>query len=180
MGAYNSFNRIQGVFEAESLPDELVKDSNLRNALELDNVSFSWDAPPLEPEGGEGRGNSECEGGEKEMKNRGRGGKPERHSTNANFDTASSFATEERPIEAFKIQKTSIEIPRGHVIAIIGPVGSGKSSFLQGLIGEMRKETGTIKFGGSISYCPQIAWIQVSSFCSVFHAAKWPVERHHP
>jgi ATP-binding cassette subfamily C (CFTR/MRP) protein 1 len=54
-------------------------------------------------------------------------------------------------------------IPKGQIVAIVGPVGSGKSSFLQGLIGEMRKETGSVKFAGSLSYCPQNAWIQVCS-----------------
>ena len=35
-----------------------------------------------------------------------------------------------------------------------------KSSLLLGLIGEMRKVKGTVKFGGRVSYCSQSAWIQ--------------------
>ena len=31
---------------------------------------------------------------------------------------------------------------------------------IQGLVGEMRKTEGTVIWGGSISYCPQSAWIQ--------------------
>ena len=48
-------------------------------------------------------------------------------------------------------------------MALVGPVGSGKTSLLQCLIGEMRKTSGNITFGGSVGpgYCPQSAWIQV-------------------
>ena len=31
---------------------------------------------------------------------------------------------------------------------------------LQGLIGEMRRTAGAVKFHGSVAYCPQSAWIQ--------------------
>jgi len=63
----------------------------------------------------------------------------------------------------FQIKDITIEIPRGMLVAVVGPVGSGKTSLLQGLIGEMRKTSGNITFGGSVGYCPQIAWIQVGA-----------------
>ena len=46
------------------------------------------------------------------------------------------------------------------ITIIVGPVGSGKSSLLQGMIGEMRRTAGTVRFKGSVAYCPQSAWIQ--------------------
>jgi ATP-binding cassette subfamily C (CFTR/MRP) protein 1 len=39
-----------------------------------------------------------------------------------------------------------------------------ESSLLQGLIGEMKRSKGDITFSGSVAYCPQAAWIQVSQF----------------
>ncbi|KAI8865339.1 P-loop containing nucleoside triphosphate hydrolase protein, partial [Ramicandelaber brevisporus] len=39
-------------------------------------------------------------------------------------------------------------------------VGSGKSSILGALVGEMKRVSGTIEFGGTIGYCTQTAWIQ--------------------
>ena len=63
----------------------------------------------------------------------------------------------------FKVQNVDLAIPRGKLVAIVGPVGSGKTSLLQGIIGEMRKTSGTITFGGSVGYCAQSAWIQVRS-----------------
>ncbi|KAF9000599.1 ABC transporter [Cyathus striatus] len=53
----------------------------------------------------------------------------------------------------FKINEATISIPRGKLVAIVGPVGSGKTSLLQGVIGEMRKTSGSINLGES-------AWIQ--------------------
>ena len=62
--------------------------------------------------------------------------------------------------EPFKVKNVSMSVPRGKLVAVVGRVGSGKSSLLQGLIGEMRRTEGTVKFGGSVGYCPQSAWIQ--------------------
>ena len=163
MDAYNAFGRIQEVFEAESLTDEQVKDAGLETALELDDASFTWDAPPPEPDGGKGKEVGDL----KKDKN---GKKPE-VSTSVTVSPAPSsipgssrVSTSREPEQTekvFKFQKTNLKIPKGQVVAIVGPVGSGKSSLLQGLIGEMRRETGSVKFGGSVSYCPQNAWIQV-------------------
>ena len=56
-----------------------------------------------------------------------------------------------------------------------GSVGSGKTSLLQGLIGEMRKTSGSITFGGSVGYCPQSAWIQVGASLSFFDS-EWLIK----
>ena len=170
MDAYNAFGRIQEVFEAESLPDEQIRDAALGNALELNDASFSWDAPPPDLESGKGKGKGkEAKDKKKEKKSKRR---PDSRGTDATVSPASDsvpgssrVSTSQEPEKAekvFKVKKTSLEIPRGMVVAIVGPVGSGKSSLLQGLIGEMRKESGSVKFGGTVSYCPQNAWIQVS------------------
>ncbi|KAH7279989.1 hypothetical protein KP509_37G046700 [Ceratopteris richardii] len=51
-------------------------------------------------------------------------------------------------------------IPQGHLVAIVGTVGSGKSSLLAALLGEMPKLSGTVKVYGSTAYVPQTSWIQ--------------------
>ncbi|KAG1750696.1 ABC protein [Suillus lakei] len=71
---------------------------------------------------------------------------------------ASPAPTKDAPL--FRVNSVTMTIPRGQLVAIVGPVGSGKSSLLQGLIGEMRKVSGHVSFGGRIGYCPQTAWIQ--------------------
>ncbi|KAF7329212.1 ABC protein [Mycena kentingensis (nom. inval.)] len=62
--------------------------------------------------------------------------------------------------EPFAITNVSLQIPRGSMAAVCGRVGAGKSSLLQGLIGEMRSIEGAWAFGGRMAYCPQTAWIQ--------------------
>ncbi|KAJ6537690.1 P-loop containing nucleoside triphosphate hydrolase protein [Mycena capillaripes] len=62
--------------------------------------------------------------------------------------------------EPFALKDISLSVPRRTLAAVVGRVGSGKSSLLQGLIGEMRTTGGKWAFGGSVAYCPQSAWIQ--------------------
>jgi ATP-binding cassette subfamily C (CFTR/MRP) protein 1 len=72
-------------------------------------------------------------------------------------------ATEMQPdsnAAPFRVQDITMLIQRGMLVAIVGRVGSGKSSLLMGLIGEMRKVTGSVTFGGRVAYCSQTAWIQ--------------------
>ncbi|KAF9413974.1 hypothetical protein BGZ94_000549 [Podila epigama] len=60
----------------------------------------------------------------------------------------------------FALKNINLSIPRGQLVAVVGAVGSGKSSLLNALVGEMRKTNGTMSYGGTIGYCPQSAWIQ--------------------
>jgi ABC-type Mn2+/Zn2+ transport system ATPase subunit len=73
-----------------------------------------------------------------------------------------SEAKEVKEETLFKLKQVDFKVPRGQLLAIVGAVGSGKSSLLQGLIGDMRKAGGSVRFGGSLAYCSQSAWIQVS------------------
>jgi len=152
------------VFEAESLPGEQVKDAELDNAVELDGASFTWDAPPPEPENRKGKGKGKDKGKEPEKDKKGEeksGARTDATTIPASDSIPSSSQEPEETEKVFKIQRTDLKIPKGQVVAIVGRVGSGKSSLLQGLVGEMRRETGSVKFCGSVSYCPQNAWIQV-------------------
>ncbi|CAB3223722.1 unnamed protein product [Arctia plantaginis] len=54
----------------------------------------------------------------------------------------------------------NLRIPRGSLVAVVGAVGSGKSSLLAALLGEMNKTSGRVNTTGTIAYVPQQAWIQ--------------------
>lgn len=58
------------------------------------------------------------------------------------------------------IQDINLKIPSRSLVAVVGMVGSGKSSLLSALLGEMEKTSGSIGRVGSIAYVPQQAWIQ--------------------
>ncbi|CAG8565444.1 11234_t:CDS:10, partial [Racocetra persica] len=59
-----------------------------------------------------------------------------------------------------RLSDINFTISHGKLVAIVGSVGSGKSSLLSALVGEMKKVDGEIIFGGTVGYCPQTAWIQ--------------------
>ena len=55
----------------------------------------------------------------------------------------------------------NLKIPNGKLIAIVGSIGSGKSSLLSALLGNMLKLTeNEVNVNGSIAYAPQQPWIQ--------------------
>ncbi|KAK3822282.1 MAG: P-loop containing nucleoside triphosphate hydrolase protein [Linnemannia elongata] len=58
------------------------------------------------------------------------------------------------------LNKVNLKIPRGSLAAIVGPVGSGKSSLLQAMIGTMTQSSGQTVRGSAISYASQTPWIQ--------------------
>uniref|UniRef100_A0A8C2F591 Multidrug resistance-associated protein 1 n=1 Tax=Cyprinus carpio TaxID=7962 RepID=A0A8C2F591_CYPCA len=54
----------------------------------------------------------------------------------------------------------NVRVPEGAFVAVVGHVGSGKSSLLSALLGEMQKQEGSVSIKGSVAYVPQQAWIQ--------------------
>ncbi|KAJ3086454.1 hypothetical protein HK100_008695, partial [Physocladia obscura] len=58
------------------------------------------------------------------------------------------------------LKNINLKIKKGDLVAVVGAVGSGKSSLLNALIGEMKTVSGTVTFSGSLSYAAQTAWIQ--------------------
>jgi ABC-type transport system involved in cytochrome bd biosynthesis fused ATPase/permease subunit len=139
--ATNATQRLYDVFEAETLEETQIQDPDLKSAIEILGAEFTWDTPPLETENA-------------------KSGK--RRSKKAPAVPETVKPAKDVP---FRVKETNLSIPRGQLIAIVGPVGTGKTSLLQGIIGEMRRTAGTVKFGGTVSYCPQSAWIQVSFAC---------------
>ena len=52
-------------------------------------------------------------------------------------------------------------VPRGSLVIVVGSVGSGKSSLLAALLGEMPALAGSVTVRGSTAYTQQDPWIQV-------------------
>jgi len=83
--------------------------------------------------------------------------------------------------EIFCIRDIELKIPRGALVAIVGPVGSGKSSLLQAILGEMRSDGGSrVIVGGRLAYSPQQAWIMNGTIReNVLFGQEWNEERYH-
>lgn len=57
------------------------------------------------------------------------------------------------------IQNVSLEVRPQELCAVVGPVGSGKSSLLQVILGELQIDSGRMHTSGSISYAAQENWL---------------------
>ncbi|CAL8118382.1 unnamed protein product [Orchesella dallaii] len=58
------------------------------------------------------------------------------------------------------LRDINLRIKPGSLVAIVGSVGSGKSSLLAAMLGELDKVSGRVNTKGSIAYIAQQAWIQ--------------------
>ncbi|XP_037813415.1 multidrug resistance-associated protein 4-like isoform X2 [Lucilia sericata] len=57
------------------------------------------------------------------------------------------------------LRNISLVVPKGKLCVIAGPVGSGKSSLLQLILGELNADQGSIKVEDDISYASQEPWL---------------------
>ncbi|KAG1817968.1 ABC protein [Suillus subaureus] len=144
--ASSAIQRLTHVFHAELISgDTLVVDKDQEPALLVKDATFEWESF------------AKHSGDALSSKNgaHGNGSLPKEKE-----DMAKEKPTAGKEASLFKVKNVTMTIQRGQLVAVVGPVGSGKSSLLQGLIGEMRKVSGHVSFGGRIGYCPQTAWIQ--------------------
>lgn len=57
------------------------------------------------------------------------------------------------------LDNINISLKPPQLVAVIGPVGSGKSSLIQAILGELPPDTGSVKLQGSLSYASQEPWL---------------------
>lgn len=51
------------------------------------------------------------------------------------------------------LEDITFTVKKGELVAIVGSVGSGKSSLLSALLGELNKHSGDVLLSGSVAYC---------------------------
>ncbi|WVQ72026.1 hypothetical protein IAR50_001570 [Cryptococcus sp. DSM 104548] len=134
--AMNALGRLEAVFDAELVTEKRHVDEKMEEGIKLEHVCFTWDAAP----------------DEEEDKKKGGKEKQEKEEVVEKEDR--------RQREVFQLDDITLDIPKGSLTAIVGPIGSGKSSLLQGLMGEMRRTAGSVTFSGSTALCAQTPWIQ--------------------
>uniref|UniRef100_A0A6B2KWS6 Uncharacterized protein n=1 Tax=Arcella intermedia TaxID=1963864 RepID=A0A6B2KWS6_9EUKA len=66
-----------------------------------------------------------------------------------------TFAWDDTPI----LSNITLSFKRNHLTAIVGEVGSGKSSLVHAILGEMHKVSGSVEVNGSVAYVSQQPWL---------------------
>ncbi|KAH0552967.1 hypothetical protein GP486_006837, partial [Trichoglossum hirsutum] len=159
--AWSSVGRIQEYLMAEEIKDDFTWDYEGRNAVETKNASFTWETtttPDAKDTKGAKKKQRVAKNEEKHATITPRtasADKPE--SAEGDAVGSSGILTGQEP---FKLSNLNFSIGRNELIAVIGRVGSGKSSLLAALAGDMRMTEGEVTIGASRAFCPQYAWIQ--------------------
>lgn len=60
----------------------------------------------------------------------------------------------------FELRDLNLTVERGSLTAVVGIVGSGKSSLISAILGEMELVSGEVALEGSVAYVAQQAWIR--------------------
>ncbi|KAF9285261.1 hypothetical protein BGZ68_004019 [Mortierella alpina] len=132
----------------EALPLPPV-DAAHEYALSIDNADFYWDQLPQKPSASSTNAEPSTEHPDEDTEE-------EQRPLLADQDSESTAAPEIKPF----LRDINIRIPRNSLVAIVGPVGSGKSSLLQAMVGNMNQCKGHLVRGASIGYASQTPWIQ--------------------
>ncbi|XP_053965144.1 probable multidrug resistance-associated protein lethal(2)03659 [Anastrepha ludens] len=62
-------------------------------------------------------------------------------------------------VPEYTLNNLDLNVQPQTLVAVIGPVGSGKSSLIQAIIGELPVESGSVTVNGSYSYASQEPWL---------------------
>ncbi|GAA5925731.1 hypothetical protein JCM1841_001743 [Sporobolomyces salmonicolor] len=187
--ALNALGRLTEVFLAEERSNAFEVDLKSELAISVKEAAFQWESPPPDtaPKSKKEQAKlaSRLKGQKKEAKKEAR---RKEQAVKVQLKLAENVPTDpevaensgdvtgnipgaaqpaalpdEAEKEVLQLRNINLSIPKGQLCAVVGSVGSGKSSLLQALVGEMKCTRGEIAFGGSISYAAQQAWMQSCS-----------------
>ncbi|KAI5358713.1 putative AAA+ ATPase domain, ABC transporter type 1, transmembrane domain-containing protein [Septoria linicola] len=165
-----SLNRIAEFLAAEEVNDDSRWDEDAKHAIEIKQGGFTWErntnkdekqAPGADPKGRKQIAQEKKDAKAKAKSDKQQSKLDEKHQSSTPAGSASpaeSVLELEKP--PFQIDNVDLTVGRDELIAVIGSVGSGKSSLLAALAGDMRKTEGEVTFGANRAFCPQYAWIQ--------------------
>ena len=136
--------RIGELLLAPELDMEPVVDEKSEFGVQVVDGNFLWEAVPKKEE-------------EKKVDKKSKNKDKKQVEEEEKLATEDTIAPEEiQPL----LKNLNLKVKKGDLVAIVGSVGSGKSSLLNALIGEMKCLSGDVIFSGSVGYAPQQAWIQ--------------------
>ncbi|KAL7754318.1 hypothetical protein RI367_000299 [Sorochytrium milnesiophthora] len=132
--------RLGDLFQATEVSSQPTNEPNDDVAVEMSDASFTWDSVPVAAS----------------PMDKAKAGSTESQGKGLLQSQSDSVATEQ---EQATLRNVNLRIPKGSLVAVCGRVGSGKSSLLSGIIGEMPRVGGRVNVDGTVSYCSQQPWI---------------------
>jgi len=165
--AWASIGRIQEFLIAEEQKDDFNWDFEGKNAVGVKDADFTWERTVTQDPDGKAEGprnQRQIKEAKKAEKAESKARKHAEKDVAAGRPRVSGDGTDSAStltqVEPFKLHNLDFNVGRKELLAIIGGVGSGKSSVLAALAGDMRKTSGEVTMGASRAFCPQYAWIQ--------------------
>ncbi|TLD39578.1 hypothetical protein E2P81_ATG00565 [Venturia nashicola] len=169
--ALGSTNRITDFLLSEEQDEDAVIDHDNKNGIALEHADFTWERnPSQDPDqmpGKDVRSNKQIrtdnKAEKKASKLAAKQAKKDAVNSVENHDGGIDSASTLTEMPPFKMTDLNLTVGRHELIAVIGTVGSGKTSLLAALAGDMRKTAGSITMSAGRAFCPQYAWIQNAS-----------------
>ena len=164
-----SLARIEEFLNAEEQLDEAVWDTEAKHAISVKSADFTWERTPTQDSEqvlGKGpKSQKQLKQEKKDTKAKDKEDKRKSKQIEKGIaeelpSSVSSSTLADGDDKPFAINGINLSIGRNELVAIIGGVGSGKSSLLGALAGDMRRTGGDVTLAGSRAFCPQYAWIQ--------------------
>ncbi|XP_062699740.1 probable multidrug resistance-associated protein lethal(2)03659 [Aedes albopictus] len=87
------------------------------------------------------------------------GAAPKEHLSEAGVIVDSATARWDPKASEYTLEGVNLHVQPGTLVAVIGPVGAGKSSLIHAILGELPLEGGSIKVNGEVSYASQEPWL---------------------
>ncbi|KAI8838941.1 P-loop containing nucleoside triphosphate hydrolase protein [Chytridium lagenaria] len=124
-----AINRIEELLVAPELDDQPEIDPTAPHALNITDAEFTWEAPPPAA-----------------AKPDPKSAKKKKGKKAAAAEAAAAAAAEKKPsvdepakIKLSSLRNINLNVEKGSLVAVVGTVGSGKSSLLNAIVGEMKK-----------------------------------------
>ncbi|KAI9352834.1 P-loop containing nucleoside triphosphate hydrolase protein [Obelidium mucronatum] len=137
--------------------DTIPAEESENLAINIDNATFNWPATVEEKKEEPKKPKKQPKRGRKKV-------------TEEDVELAAVAAKEEESKQVAPaapprnvLVNLNLKVEKGTFVAVVGQVGSGKSSLLSAILGDLEKSNGKISAQGSIAYCTQQPWIRTGT-----------------
>ncbi|XP_019620313.1 PREDICTED: multidrug resistance-associated protein 5-like [Branchiostoma belcheri] len=139
-----ALQRVKSLLDMEERKPFTTRPSDPGNTIEITGATFAWDTIRQEEEAGNP------------------GTAPVAHGNTEKVPLTKDDAESVEDLVKTLVN-IDLELPKGTLTGVCGSVGSGKSSLISGILGQMRVVCGTVGLTGSVAYVAQQAWIMNAS-----------------